>query len=134
MNKTKKALASFLAGMTLLSSIPLTAAAAEPAVEESNGVPTVYLSSFGKISYDGNNHVAFRKLNDAVAALGKNGGRIVFTGTLPMSEFVDIEGRAPLTFIGSAAKASASVLNFDGEESVIELHGDFYFENCSFSP
>ena len=131
MNKTKKALASFLAGMTLLSSLPLAAAAAEPAVEESNGVPTVYLSSFGKISYDGNNHVAFRKLNDAVAALGKNGGRIVFTGTLPMSEFVDIEGRAPLTFIGSAAKASASVLNFDGEESVIELHGDFYFENCS---
>ena len=92
MNKTKKALASFLAGMTLFSSIPLTAAAAEPAVEELNGVPTVYLSSFGKISYDGNNHVAFRKLNDAVAALGKNGGRIVFTGTLPMSEFVDIEG------------------------------------------
>ena len=116
--------------MTLFSSFPLPVRAAGAEVEELGGVPTVYLSSFGRLSYDGSNHTAFRKLGDAVTALGENGGNIVFTGTVEMSDLFVADRRAPLTFIGAAAKVSSSVLHFDHDGSV-ELNGDTYFRNCA---
>ena len=130
MNKAKKISAVVLSGMLLASAMPYSARAAGAEVEDLNGIPTVYLSSFGRLSYNGANHTAFRDLSDAVAALGEAGGQIVFTGTVDMAKFSDSVGRAPLTFIGSGSKATASMLVYDENFTAVELNGDTHFQNC----
>ena len=123
----KKHMARILSFCLLAQSAVLTATAADPKVETVNGTPTVFVSSFGRMSYDGQTYTAYKDFNTALGALGKDGGRIVFTADAPLSDFVDTEGRGSLTLLGVGKKPSGNTLDFTGRETV-EFKGDLYMD------
>ena len=67
MKKSKIFAACFLALSTLSASVPFFANAAS--VEEINGIPAVFVSNFGRVSYDGKAHQAYKTMSEALDAL-----------------------------------------------------------------
>jgi len=129
---TKKLLAVLLAAVLTVCAIPFTAFAASPSVITLDGERTAMVSSFGKISYNGKSYVTYKSFGDALAALGKDGGTIVFTGNVDLSGFKDIKGRAPITIKGIGTKSSGNLLNFSGSAEApvkeVNLAGDIIFD------
>lgn len=123
---TRKLLALLLSVLLVLAVVPFTAVSAQEPVMM-DGVRTVFLSGFGRVNYGGKTQTAFKTFDEALAALGNEGGRIVFTGNIDLSTYVDAAGRGPITFEG-VGKVSASKLNF-GEAAAVNLSGDTYFNN-----
>lgn len=127
MRKTK-ILSFILAAVLIVCAIPFTAFAATAAVEIVDGERTVFVSSFGRMSYNGKSYTTFKSFGDAFAAIGKEGGNIVFAGTINMSDFQDIEGRAPIKLIGIGTKSQGNLLDFSGTEEApvkeVNLKGD----------
>ncbi len=126
----KKLIALLISVMLIAVSIPF-AYAAEAAVEMHNGQRTVFVSAFGRLNYDGETRTAFKNFNDALKALGKEGGKIVLTGVFDMTDFDDIEDRGPITIVGAAALASAATLSFPATVKSISFEGDTYLENLT---
>lgn len=128
----KKMLSGFLAVLLLIAAAAVPAAvfsAAAPSVQVIDGQRTVFLSSFGRITYASEVYPAYRSFEEAIAALGNEGGKIVFSGNFDLSGYSDPEGRGPLTFEG-IGKVSGSVLDF-GEAPSVELRGDTYVNNMT---
>lgn len=130
MTTIKKTLAALLAGLTAALSLPTAVTAASAQVEDLDGVRTVFVSNFGRLTYNGTAFAAFRTPEEAYAALGNEGGRIVFTGTMNLSAFPDEAGRGALTFEGCGNKLTSSILLFDETVTAVELKGDTYLDNC----
>ena len=107
----------------VLCMVPFTAFAADPAVTIIDGERTVFVSSFGRMNYDGKPQACFKSFSDAFDALGKEGGTIIFSGTATFTEFNDIEGRAPVRILGTGNKNTGNILDFSGMGDV-ELKGD----------
>ncbi|MBR5527963.1 MAG: S-layer homology domain-containing protein [Clostridia bacterium] len=122
--KTKRLLAVFLAAVTVLCIIPFTAFAADPQVEIIDGERTVFLSSFGKLTYLAKSRACFRTVQDALNALGTEGGTIIMTGTADFGNFKDLEGRKPVTIKGIGTKALGNIVSFCGtaDAPVTEVH------------
>lgn len=131
--KANRLFAAALAFATTLGTIPLSASAAATAeVIEFDGVPTAFVSSFGKISYEGSSYKTYKTFDEAVKALGKDGGNIVFTGTLNLGEYKDTAGRGKITVIGIGTKSQGNLVDFSGTEEApvkeVELGGDLYMD------
>ncbi len=127
----KRILAIILSVMLVVCAMPLAfsqVSAATPAVEIIDGQRTVFLSGFGRMNYQSETRTAFRTFDEALAALGAEGGRICFSGTLNLAEWQDVVGRAPITFEGVGNKVSGSKLDF-GEKAEISFLGDTYVSN-----
>ncbi|MBR5527964.1 MAG: S-layer homology domain-containing protein [Clostridia bacterium] len=124
MKKTR--ILSVLLALTLvLCMIPFTVSAAAPTVIELDGQRTVFVSSFGKMTYNAKTYTSFKNFNDALSALGKDGGKIVFTGNIAITSFNDIKGREPITIEGIGTKISGNRLDFSYlEGGNVELQGD----------
>ncbi len=124
--KKTKLLALLLATLLVICSIPFAASAAEVIIIDGERVALV--NSFGKMNYEGKAYQTFKTFDEALSALGKDGGKIVFTGKIALPNFNDIEGRAPLTIQGIGTKATGNLLDFSGtaEAPVMEvnLRGD----------
>ena len=106
-----------LAVLLVMSSVQFAVFSADdPAVIVENGERIALLNSFGKMNYEGKAYKTFRTFDDAFNALGKEGGTIIFTGVLDLSNFVDIEGRGPITFKGIGTKSTSNRLSFVGTE------------------
>ncbi len=123
--KLNRLLSLILAAVLVVCAIPFTASAAGATVQEINGERTVFVSSFGKMTYNGKSHTSFKNFNDAFAALGKEGGKIIFTGKITLEGFQDIEGRKPITIEGIGTKVSGNLLDFSTDTTgEINLKGD----------
>ncbi len=123
----KKQTARLLALCLAAQSALLPVHAADAQVENIDGVSTVFVSSFGRMSYEGKNYTAFKDFNEAFTALGGDGGKIVFAATAPLSEFKDTAGRGSLTLLGTGKKPSGNTLDFTGRETV-EFAGHLYLD------
>ena len=131
--KARKLLAAVLSAATALCAVPFTAhAAAAAAVQEIDSVRTAFVSSFGRISYNGKTYTSYKTFDEALAALGTEGGNIVFNGTLNIGDFQDIAGRKLLTLTGMGTKSQSNLLSFSGTEEApvkeVNLKGDLYMD------
>lgn len=130
--KAKKILAVVLAVITVLCVIPFTAFAASPEITVIDGERVAFVSSFGRMSYSGKTYTAYRDFNEAFAALGKDGGKIIFTGTAKLGNFQDIEGRGDITIEGIGSKSQGNLLDFTGTEEApvkeINLKGNILLD------
>ena len=122
-----------LAVLLVMSSVQFAVFSADdPAVIVENGERIALLNSFGKMNYEGKAYKTFRTFNDAFNALGKEGGTIIFTGVLDLSNFVDIEGRGPITFKGIGTKSTSNRLSFVGTEEApvkeVNIKGDIILD------
>ncbi len=122
MRKTKL-LSVLLAVLMVLSVIPFTVVSASEVIEI-DGERVAFVSSFGKMSYEGKSYQTYKTFMEAFNALGKEGGKIIFTGKIALPDFKDIPGRAPITIEGIGTKATGNLLDFSGtaEAPVTELN------------
>ncbi len=123
--RTKRIFAVFLALMMVICTIPFSAFGADNAtVLEIGGKRVALVSGFGKMNYEGKSYSTFRNFNDAVTALGTQGGTIVFTGTAKLADFQDLAGRGGLIIEGIGTKSSGNLLDFTGttEAPVTEVN------------
>ena len=112
----------------LICSIPFTVNAAE--VIELNGERTVFLGTFGKVSYNGKSYASFKTFDEALKAIGSEGGRIVLAGNITVTEFNDIKGRKPITIVGVGQNATGNLITF-AEQQEINLGGDLSLGNVN---
>ena len=127
----KRITAILLSAFLIVCALPLTlssVSAATPAVEIIDGQRTVFLSNFGRMNYQNETRTAFKTFDEALAALGTEGGRICFSGNLSLADWQDTPGRAPITFEGVGNKVSGSKLDF-GAKTEVSLMGDTYVSN-----
>lgn len=125
--KFKRILSFFIISSMLLCLVPSGVFAAGPSVTIVEGERTVFISSFGRVSFNGSPYQSYKTFTDAVAALGKEGGRIVLSGATDCSAFVDIPGRGPLTIQGaSSASSFGNRLEF-GALTTISFEGPIKF-------
>ncbi len=132
---TKRILAVILASVMLFCMIPFSASAASAEVLEIDGERTAFVSAFGRISYNGKSYTSFKNFNDAFAALGKAGGKIVFTGTMQLGDFKDVDGRGPVTIEGIGTIPTGNLLAFTGSADApvteVNLKGDLNLVFCT---
>lgn len=121
MNKKIKLISIFLALAVSLPSFALSANAAD--VEEINGVPTAFVSGFGRVSYEGKARQAFKNFNEAVSALGEKGGKIVLQGNAETEGF----GGGNLTIEGVGSKSTGNVVSVNSAD--IKLSSDTTLSN-----
>lgn len=124
----------FLRVMTSVLSLLLTAStvapigAAEATAELVDGVSTVFVSSFGRMSYGGKVYTAFKSFDEGLAAL-PDGGKLIFNGMSTYSAD-KIGGGRSMAFCGFGQKTTASVLAFEIE--TVTAQSDLHFSNLSF--
>ena len=130
--RTRKIIAALLALLMVVCLVPFTAFAADVEVVELNGERIAFVSSFGKMNYEGKSYKTFRTFNDAVVALGAQGGTIVFTGTAKLADFADLAGRDEISVVGIGTKSSGNLLDFTGTAeapvSEVSLAGDIFLD------
>ncbi len=124
----KKILSFILMLSLILSLVPFAASAADAQVNVIGDERIAFVSGFGRMSYEGKNYVSFKTVEEAVNALGKDGGKIILTGTHKLPEFKDIPGRQPIRFEGIGAVPRSNVLDFSGMSEVV-FEGDVIFAN-----
>lgn len=126
----RKLLAVFISAVIILSAIPLATVSAAAGVNDLDGERTVFLGTFGKVSYNGKSYESFKTFSDALNALGSEGGRIVLSGNISVGEFNDISGRKPITIVGIGANARGNLIDFSGQPE-INLKGDLSLGNVN---
>ncbi len=104
MERIKKLLCLALACTAILSG-SLTATAQ---VEKIDGEDIAFVSSFGRVSYDGKARTAFKSLSDALGGLS-GGGKIIVQGN---SSLETLTQKGDLEIIGTGTKASGNRLTF----------------------
>ncbi len=124
--KKQRITALLLAALCTAGSVPLTASAASAQVLEIDGERVALFSAFGKMNYNGKAHATYKSFNEALEALGNNGGKLVFAGNAEATDFRDVAGRGTLTIEGVGTKSSSNTLYFPGEE--VNLYGDTVFD------
>ncbi len=130
--RTKRLLAVLLAVITVVCTIPFTAFAASPTAVVIDGEKTVFVSSFGKMNYGGKSYVSFKNMADAFAALGAEGGRIVFSGNVKLGNFDGIQSHGKVHIQGIGTKSTGNVLDFTGTAEApiteVSLKGDLVLD------
>lgn len=125
-----KVLAIILAVIMVISILPISVYAADPEIHEIDGERTVFLGSFGKVSYNGKSYVSFKNFNDAWHAIGKDGGRIVLSGNISAADFADIKGRGPVTIVGVGKNSAGNLISFPGLSTIV-FEGDVSLGNVN---
>ena len=109
--------------LMIASVIPVTYAAG-PEVTVIGGERTAFVAAFGRMNYGGKAYQAYKTFHEGFNALGTEGGRLVISGELKMDNFVDIEGRAPISIVGVGTKNTANSLRFSEAVTTLDLKGD----------
>ena len=124
MRKTR-ILSLILALLFVLSSVPFTAFAASANVAEIDGQRFAFISSFGKMGFNGKSYTASKSFGEALKALGAEGGRMIFSGKISVNSFKDTEGRAPVYIQATGNNPIENILDFAaGGTSTPALGGD----------
>lgn len=118
--------------LALVMGIPVcgAATAAEIAPETIDGTATVFVSSFGRMSYEGAVHTSYRSLEDGIAALGTDGGKVIFSGDFTHSGDSFGSGGA-LFFEGVGSTVTASIIRFAAPE--ISVQSDLQLQNLTIN-
>ena len=124
----KRFLALLMCAFMIVCAIPFSVSAADPEVMTIDGERTAFLGTFGKVNYNGKSYASYKTFNDALLALGTDGGRIVLSGNVSVGAFNDVVGRAPLTIVGIGANSRGNCVNFAGNPE-INLGGDLVLGN-----
>ncbi len=128
MKRFKRILAALSASALAFSAMAVNSGAAAAEAVDVDGVMTSFVTNFGKLSYAGKSRVAFKTLDEGIAAL-PNGGKVVFTGTSSVSaDTLGVGG--PLTIEGVGTKVTGNVIVSD--KPVISAENDLTFSNVSF--
>ncbi len=121
-----------MALLMIVCLVPFTALAADPQVLEAGGQRIAFVSGFGKMNYEGKSYQTYRTFNDAVTALGSQGGTLIFTGTAKLADFKDAAGRGKLIVEGVGTKSSGNLLDFTGTAEApvpeVNLAGDIILD------
>ena len=125
--KKQRLASALLAALCAVGTVPLTAHAADASVLEIDGERVALYSTFGKMNYNGKSYASYKSFADALAALGKEGGKVVFTGNADAGSFSDVTGRGALTIAGMGTKAHTNILYFKGL-SEVNLGGDIVLD------
>ncbi len=125
MKNTKRALSALLAALMCTSVTAYTATAVE--VSNINGVPTAFVSSFGKLTYNAKAQKAYKTMAEGLEALGNDGGKIVLQGNYTLDDFIETPGRAPLEIIGLGTRASGNTITV--KSGLMSLGGNFTASN-----
>lgn len=126
----KRSLALFLCVATVLCSLGLTALSQEATAVEINGVNHAFVSGFGRISYEGSARLAFKTLEEGVAALSETGGKLVISGTYGW-EGDKIGMGEGLTVEGTGARATGNHLRLSA--SAISAVSDISLSNITYT-
>ena len=119
MKRTKKILCLLLACAAVFSST-LTALAQ---IENIDGKDHAYVSSFGRLSYEGKPKTAFKNLNDALNGLS-GGGKVIVQGNYTIDSLLQ---KGDLEIVGTGTKATGNKLSFPSGK--IELTGALSLSN-----
>ena len=119
MKKIKKFVCFALACTAILSGSIIVGAQ----VEKIDGVDVAFVSSFGRVSYGGKPHTAFKNFKEALDAL-TDGGRIVLQGN---STLETLTFASDLEIVGIGTKASGNRLSFTSDK--ISLAHDLSLSN-----
>ena len=131
-NMMKRIIALLLALPIIFTSLTFTVLSDSVGVIELYGQPSVFLSTFGKVTVDEVVYDSYRNFNEAVSAISAaGGGNIYFTGTINMAEYTDIEGRQPVHIIGAITKDNQNIIEF-GESGVFDLKGSMSLSEVNF--
>ncbi len=125
----KKQFLSLVSAMAIglsLTGLPAIAADAKPV--EIDGVMTSFVSSFGKISYQGS-RAAYKTMDEGLASLASTGGKIVFAGNTTFSGDTLGSGKS-LAFQGTGTKVTGNVLKT--EQTALTAASDLSFDNLSY--
>lgn len=130
--KAKRMLSLVLTLILLIVSgvLPAGLVSAAAQVHELDGERTVFLGSFGRVSYNGKPYDSYKTFSDAFQALGSEGGRIVLSGGITVGAFEDIPGRKPITIVGVGTNPSGNLIDFAGQQE-IGFAGDIAFANVN---
>lgn len=131
-SKKERVLALIVGIIMIIASFPAVLYAAEPEVYIIEGERTVFVAAFGRMNYNGTTYYSYKSFNEAMAALGTEGGKIVITGEIDMSQFADMEGRKDIIVTGIGTKVTGNVLNF-GEVTELNLLGNLTLDFVSIS-
>lgn len=124
MKRFRALLSVLLCGVLLFGAVPVVGAA--ETVDELNGIKIVYVSSFGRMSYEGTPKSTYKTLDAALAAL-PDGGRIIIQGNATITAAQLTSPAGPLTIAGYGPRATGNVITLN--ESVLALTNDLTFEN-----
>ena len=122
-----KIIAVVLSALLLVPSAPVVFAA-DPQITLVGGTPTAFVAAFGRMNYEGKAYTAYKSFDEAFAAIGAQGGNLVVSGNINMANFVDIDGRAPISIIGVGTKNTANCLKFPADKTSLELKGDLVLD------
>ncbi|MBR5528179.1 MAG: S-layer homology domain-containing protein [Clostridia bacterium] len=127
MNAKKRA---FAMAMTLIMShCCISASTAATEVTELDGVRTAFVSSFGKLAYNGKSHTAFKTFYEGFESLGKDGGKLVVQGSSTLDAFNDVQDRAPVEITGMGSVATGNNIKISAE--MLSLGGDLTASNIT---
>lgn len=92
-----------------------------------DGTDTVFVSSFGKISYAGSSHSAYKTLEEGISALA-DGGKIVFAGAHSINSETLGSGKL-LSFVGTGSKGTGNPIKFNS--NTVTALSDLEFDNLA---
>lgn len=117
MNKKMRFTSALLA---LLLTVPnLSMYADAVTVEDIDGVPTVFVSGFGRISYEGKPRQSYKSISEALSALGEKGGKLVLQGN---GELTSLDGIGNIEIAGIGVKSTGNIITV--KDAVIDLKND----------
>lgn len=117
MNKKMRFTSALLA---LLLTVPnLSMYADAVTVEDIDGVPTVFVSGFGRISYEGKPRQSYKSISEALSALGEKGGKLVLQGN---GELTSLDGIGNIEIAGIGVKSTGNIITV--KDTVIDLKND----------
>lgn len=120
---------SLVLSMLMAASLLPAVSAETPEPVNIDGVPTVFISSFGKMSYGGTSYSACRSLEEGLTALSETGGAVLFNGSVTLEQS-SIGAGESLRFTGAGNTVTSSVLV--AGESELTAVSDLSFSNLSF--
>ena len=117
MNKKMRFTSALLA---LLLTVPTLLMYADAVtVEDIDGVPTVFVSGFGRISYEGKPRQSYKSISEALSALGEKGGKLVLQGN---GELTSLDGIGNIEIAGIGVKSTGNIITV--KDTVIDLKND----------
>ena len=127
--KNKKILAILLCITMLLGTLSAPVFSAEPETVEIDGVTHSFVSSFGKLIYDGSARTTFKTLKEGIAPIITSGGKLIVSGSHSFStnkigagEALSVEG------IGSSETGNC----FSFSEAALSAASDLELANITY--
>lgn len=126
MRRKEKALSFLLTSALLLSSTAISINAQGAEADVIDGIPTVFVTAFGRMSYDGQSRQAFKTLDEGLSALGEEGGKIVLQGNGTLGNTYTSGTYENLCIEGIGSKASGNCVTVNDSELMLTGNLELY--------